>query len=152
MGFVPRSVYEFEAETALVIVEEGDAQMWVNRDWFTSLLAERDRYFADSYTAHAANERLIGEHLSLKQQKARDDIALDWMRHRINALEKQNAALLMKIGIPVPVPEIISDRPGTISPLPESLQFMPSFEDVGDQEAAQLGVQHDEDGTLIFTK
>ena len=127
--------------------------MWVNRPWMMALIAERDRLLFEWHTAHAANERLVGEHLHLRQQKSKDDVTIDWMRHRVNALEKINAQLLLKAtGIHVPIPEIVPTRPGTLSDPPLDMTYMPSFEDVGDSEAQRLGVEHENDGTLVFRK
>lgn len=87
----------------------------------------------------------------LSEQKAKDDITIDWMRHRINALEKLNAQLLMKAaGIFVPVPEIVPTRPGTITDT--SFDYSPDFNDVGDAEADRLGIKHADDGSLKYEK
>ncbi len=75
------------------------------------------------------------------------------MRHRNNSLERLNAQLLLKAaGIHVSVPEIVVDRPGTMTPsLPEAFAAsMPSFEDIGDAEAARLGIRHDKAGNLEY--
>jgi len=82
-------------------------------------------------------------------QKAKDDITIDWMRHRINALEKEKASLLVARGIAVSVPEIVIARPGTMSAPPE-FGSMPTFEDVGDDAAKKFGLAHDEEGHLVL--
>jgi hypothetical protein len=73
------------------------------------------------------------------------------MRHRINALEKERSILLMRAaGIALPVPEIVPTMPRSTAP---GFDALPSFEDVGDGEAARLGLSNDEaTGELIHTK
>jgi len=86
----------------------------------------------------------------LREQKAKDDITIDWMRHRVNALEKEKAALLVSKGVNISVPEIVPTRPGTISAPPAGFDHLPSFEDVGDEQAAQFGLSHDDAGRLVL--
>jgi hypothetical protein len=125
--------------------------MWVNRKFFEGILetcrqheerSNQDRGLIGGYQAR--------EILQITQ-KAKDDITIDWMRHRINSLEKMNALFMQKIaGIALPVPEIVPTRPGSMT-IPD-FSAMPSFEDIGDAEARALGIQHDEAGELMFTK
>ena len=125
--------------------------MWVNRELF-------DRTLAD--TRNKMNEIAVLNHdlvvastvvLEMKTQKAKDDITIDWMRHQVNALSKQNALLIAKAaGIHVPVPEIVPTRPGSMT-VPD-FSSMPSFEDVGDDEATRLGIAHSLGGELVFQK
>lgn len=117
--------------------------MWVNKAMLQQILDEnRDM--------HGATRSVVYE--SLKAQHARDTMTIDWMRHRINALEKERAILLNKVaGVHIPVPEIVPTRPGTLSRDLPDFDSLPSFEDVGDQEAARLGIKHAEDGSLNYT-
>lgn len=125
--------------------------MWVSK-------REYDRLEGQVKDFRAENINLAGDvrvlHVKLEAaatQKAKDDITIDWMRHRVNALEKQNSLLLGKAaGIQVPVPEIVPTRPGSMT-VPD-FSSMPSFEDIGDEAAKQEGIQHDEVGQLVFTK
>lgn len=127
--------------------------MWVNKQLFQTILDDNK-----DMQVRLSGERIDNAKLSMivteaRTQKAKDDITIDWMRHRINALEKQNAILLQKAaGVTVPVPEIVPTRPGTIAGEGLDMQTMPSFEDVGDAEAERLGIKHDEEGVLVFTK
>lgn len=131
--------------------------MWINQVAWAAFLcvidrtnAERDRMAEQWDAAHGTNERLVGEQVALKAQKAKDDLHIDWLRHRVNALEKQNAQLLMKVtGVPFAIPEIVANRPGTMT-LPPEFDTMPSFEDVGDVEADRLGLALDENGQLLY--
>lgn len=122
--------------------------MWVNRDIYERLLANDEVLQREWRVCHAANERLTGEHIMLHAQKIKDDISIDWLRHRVNALEKQNAQLLQKVtGVAFPTPEIVAVRPGTMT---VDFDTMPSFEDLGDAEAARLGVSLDEQGHVVY--
>ena len=125
--------------------------MWVNRELFDrTLLDSRNKMNEIAVLNHdlvVANTTV----LEVRTQKAKDDITIDWMRHQVNALSKQNALLIAKAaGIHVPVPEIVPTRPGSMT-VPD-FSSMPSFEDVGDDEATRLGLAHSLDGELVFQK
>ena len=123
--------------------------MWVNKELYQVVLDDNKKLMHEWNVAHGANELLIGQHMELRSQKVKDDVSIDWLRHRVNALEKQNAVLVMKVGgVAFPVPEIVPTRPGTIST--PDFDSMPSFEDVGDKEAARLHLTHDDNGVLSF--
>jgi hypothetical protein len=118
--------------------------MWVNKALFQRLMDE-------SQHTNAAMRSTVYE--NLKAQHARDTMTIDWMRHRINALEKERAILLNKVaGVIIPVPEIVPTRPGTLSRDIPDFDSLPSFEDVGDGEAHRLGIAHNDAGGLVFTK
>jgi hypothetical protein len=123
--------------------------MWVNKQLFELVIAD-NKAQADKSTAWQNTSHALQAQLDEKRaQKAKDDITIDWMRHRVNALEKTNAILLQKAaGVHLPVPEIVPTRPGTMT-MP-TFDSMPSFEDVGDEEAKRLGVAHDEAGFAQF--
>ena len=96
---------------------------------------------------------MSGAHAKLAEQKAKDDLTIDWMRHRINALERANSILMNKVsGVHMSVPEIVASRPGTMSNLPDTMTHMPSFEDVGDEEGKRLGVFHNAEGEIDYAK
>lgn len=125
--------------------------MWVNRQFFDMVIADNKKQ-ADQLTRWQNTCHILQtKHDDALSQKAKDDITIDWMRHRVNALEKEKAALLVSKGIAVSVPEIVPGRPGTMSAPPMDFQSMPSFEDVGDTEAARLGVGHDDAGNLVLS-
>lgn len=129
--------------------------MWIPKSVWVGYehtrIADAQRIEALVREAGAAGQLQV----SYLTQKAKDDITIDWMRHRVNALEKQNAVLMQKAtGVAMPIPEIVPTRPGTLSQTPmmlPNLNELPSFEDVGDNEAARLGIMHDEDGTAVYT-
>lgn len=131
--------------------------MWVNSVAWSVIIAQLNGQ--DETIAHLRDIN-VGAHIriavsdaqvvEMSRQKVKDDLTIDWMRHRVNALEKEKAQLLMKVtGVMFSVPEIVPTRPGTMSPFAEFDQ-MPSFEDVGDREAARLGLSLDESGQLVY--
>lgn len=123
--------------------------MWVNRVLFETVLADNKKQTDDIASLKVSCERFATESISLRVQKAKDDLTIDWMRHRINALEKERAILLQKsAGIALPTPEIVPTRPGSMT-IP-NFDTMPSFEDVGDTEAARLGIKHDPEGVVEY--
>ena len=125
--------------------------MWVNKELFQAIIEDNKKQ-ADLLTKWQTNcAEIQGKLDALSSQKAKDDITIDWMRHRINALEKVNSQLMAKVaGVLLPVPEIVPTRPGTVT-VP-SFDYMPSFEDIGDEAAKHYGVVHSDDGTLEFVK
>lgn len=127
----------------------GDVGMWVNRKLFDMIVADNRAMIVQATNASVQHGIDAATITTLREQKAKDDITIDWMRHRINALEKEKGSLLVSKGIPVAVPEIVPGRPGTMS-APPSYDFMPSFEDVGDDKARELGIEHDPDGNIQF--
>lgn len=123
--------------------------MWINKAFFEMVIADNkaqaDKLNAWQNTCHA----LQAKHDDALAQKAKDDITIDWMRHRINALEKERTILVQKVaGIALPTPEIVPTRPGSMT-IP-NFNELPSFEDVGDAEAARLGISHDDMGYAEF--
>ena len=123
--------------------------MWVNKQLFDTILTDNktqaERLSAVWNTCHV----LQTKYDEAAAQKIRDASMLDWLRHRVNALEKQNAIMLAKIsGVHFPVSEIVPSKPHTLE---AAFDHLPSFEDVGDGEVARLGLDHDEYGALKFT-
>jgi hypothetical protein len=125
--------------------------MWIDRKYFELIVAERERLVEKVTHLEANGMSLATQVVTAQTQKAKDDITIDWMRHQVNALSKQNALLIAKAaGIHVPVPEIVPTRPGTMT-VPD-FSSMPSFEDVGDDEANRLGIDLTVDGLIEYTK
>ena len=110
--------------------------MWVDRKLFDDLrLAE-------------ANQR--GVATTLKEEVISLRSTLDWMRVRLTQLEHERAVLISNyMGITVTAPRF--EKAPQTSDFNHPLQALPSFEDVGDEEAARLGVGHNPDGTLRYT-
>lgn len=123
--------------------------MWVNKRWFESVL-ETNKFLttglAAARQAEVVDQVMVVE---LRLQKSKDDITIDWLRSRVNALEKERTVLLMKAaGIALPTPEITPVGPRVFdSP---KYDMGTDFNDVGDAEAARLGITHDEEGNLAY--
>lgn len=127
--------------------------MWVNREMFDMIVADNKATTQALFDAEHWLRDLQGAHRAVREQKAKDDLTIDWMRHRVNALEKMNAILMQKAtGIALPVPEIVPTRPGTIAGQGIDYDTMPSFEDVGDAEAKRLGIKHATDGSVEYSR
>lgn len=125
--------------------------MWVNKSLFEMIVADNKAQQEAVLFERTGASRMSAVVSECRTQKAKDDISIDWLRHRVNALEKQNAVLMMKAtGVAMPVPEIVADRPGTMT-VPD-FETMPSFEDVGDGEARRLGIKHTDDGVVEYVK
>jgi hypothetical protein len=125
--------------------------MWVNKTLFDMIVADNkaqaEKLAAWQNTCHA----LQANHDSALAQKAKDDITIDWMRHRINALEKERTILLQKVaGIALPIPEIVPTRPGTLTMPALDFNTLPTFDDMGDDDAKKHGIQHQDDGSVQY--
>lgn len=84
-----------------------------------------------------------------------------WLQTQVNTLQYERASLLSKVtGAPVLVPTLKTDDSSPISPpvghKPDPNQFYNQlaalFDDPGDEMASTLGITHDEDGALVYTK
>lgn len=108
--------------------------MWVDRNTFYGVQGELTLRQHESATLREQNKIL--------------ETNLNWMRVRVNQLEKERAQLLYHITeIKIPVPEI------KIPEMPRSgdvFNALPSFEDMGDEEAKAEGIRHAPDGTLLY--
>jgi hypothetical protein len=89
----------------------------------------------------------------LSDQNRMLQTTLDWMRVRMTQVETERAQMLFTFtGVKIAVPTIERETPpgphrGNVSDI---LAAVNHFGDVGDTEAAQLGVQWNPDGTLRF--
>jgi hypothetical protein len=93
-----------------------------------------------------------GQASVLREQLASQKVSLDWLRTRVNQLEKERAILMReRTGLNIPIPEIVEHIGGNAmrTVVPPSMQ-MPSFEDIGDEAAQQLGITHNENGELDY--
>ncbi len=125
--------------------------MWINRDFFNTLTEDHGEQIEQLKQKAAEVAALVAENRQILVQKAKDDLTMDWLRHRVNALEKQNTVLLQKAtGLAFATPEIVPTRPGTMT-VPD-FAHLPSFEDVGDDEAVRLGIRHTEDGEVSYSR
>ena len=106
-----------------------------------------DRQTYDDLRLDAAEAR--GAKQALERQVSALDTTMDWMRVRVNQLEEERAQLLFTYtGVKVSVPKI--SRAPEIDPTPyrRTMDEMPSFEDVGNEAAAALGLSWNPDGTM----
>ena len=85
---------------------------------------------------------------ALERQVATQKTHIEWMAHRLTQLEHERAQLIYRyMDVKISVPTIELDTPAT----PEtssSMSDLPSFNDVGDEEAKKLGLDWDEDGRV----
>lgn len=79
---------------------------------------------------------------------------VDWLRVRVNQLEHERATLFQAVTkLPMSVPSIRPADPYAASSAPNTRPDMAAlFEDVGDELARTLGIDHDADGRLVYTK
>ena len=78
------------------------------------------------------------------------ETTMDWMRTRLTQLEHERAMLIQNyMGITIKVPTV--EKQHTPSPHVNPLFAAPNFEDVGEDEAARMGISHNPDGTLRYT-
>ena len=106
-----------------------------------------DRKLFDDLRLSEANQR--GVAVTLKEEVIALRSTLDWMRVRLTQLEHERAVLISNyMGITVTAPRF--ETAPQKSDFNHPLQSLPSFEDVGDEEAARLGVGHNPDGTIRF--
>lgn len=126
--------------------------MWFSKEVFEMLAGGKQQLQDALATQLVRNAEVVGQIIEIRSQKVKDDLTIDWMRHRVNALEKERAQLMMKVaGVHLPIPELVSTRPGTMSALPD-FDFTPSFESMSDAEAARLGITHDEAGQVVYSE
>jgi hypothetical protein len=99
----------------------------------------------------AARAKAEGEARALAEQNKALQVSLDWFRVRISQLEQERAIMIYNFsGVKVPVQTI--ERAPDQESVGEKLNRLPSFEDLGDKEAARLGVDWDSDGTIKFAE
>jgi hypothetical protein len=121
--------------------------MWVSRYLFGMIVADNKTLQEAVAFERIGASRMSALTNTLREQKAKDDVTIDWMRHRINALEKERTILLQTVaGITLPTPEIAKSEPRTV----EAPQFGMAFEDMGDAEAVKLRITHDEGGNIVY--
>jgi len=100
------------------------------------------------------NAELTGHASELRASLSSAQTTIDWLKNRVNQLEKERAILFREVThLNIPVPEIATAPGRAMSahvPAPEHLA-MPDFEDVGDDRAAQLGLAHNDAGELTYS-
>jgi hypothetical protein len=106
------------------------------------------------------NHRLTGEVLALRTQIAITQNNFEWARERMNYLEQERGLLFARLlNVETPVPQVMRTHNSTptVTGLPledqTSRNFQVTFEDVGDEQAQQLGIEHDtETGNVVYRR
>ena len=113
--------------------------MWIDRKIYQE---HRDQLVQAQATASAE----VAANRALKE-------SLNWLMLRVTQLERERAVFIERMfGVKINVPEI---APAAIVPDPfaeHPLNTMPSWDDMGDEEALRQGVSHTPEGTVQYTK
>lgn len=80
------------------------------------------------------------------------DSALGWFMHRLTQVEQERSKLIFNFtGVKVEAPTYERDEPTPIKSGPENpLNALPTFNDMGDKEAAKDGYDWDSEGRLTL--
>src|SRR3990167_3115262 len=102
-----------------------------------------------SQTFHKQLATAEAEARAAREQVAYLQATLEWSRVRLTQLEKERAQLVYAaLGAKIPVPEFTQDP---TAGLPQNLlTSMPSFDDLGDEEAARQGIGWKDDGSVKY--
>ena len=104
--------------------------MWLNRETYDDLRLD--------LTKNHEEARILAE------QNHHLTTTMEWFRVRITQLEQERAQLLFNYtGVKVPTPRIEYEHAAEAA-------HPPHFRDVGDAEAARLGISWDEAGNLVY--
>ena len=107
--------------------------MWIKR-------AEYDKLMERALVAQ-------GEKEALQRQLISQQGTTDWMIHRMTQLEHERAALIYRyMDIKITVPELVPEQPKTETSVIGN--DLPSFNDVGDEQAKALGLDWDDQGRV----
>ena len=116
--------------------------MWIDRKTYTDIRQELTDARAELRGMQNAQQSLM--------------TTMDWMRVRLTQLEHERAVLIQNfMGVTIAVPTIEQEKPVRVAGTPRSdfdhpLHAMPSFDDVGDDEARRLGITYNPDGTVHY--
>lgn len=110
--------------------------MWIKAELFQELIQKQAQWEGVSRTLELQNRAM--------------QTTQDWLRTRVTQLEKERAQLLFNYtGVKVPVPEI---QPAYDHLSEHKFNEMPSFNDVGDIEAARLGIEWNAGGEIVYKR
>lgn len=120
--------------------------MWINRNVYQDLQNELVKA-RETATAEVVANRALKE-------------TLNWLMHRVTQLEKERVVMVQRIfdvklpspefaPVPETKPEILPNPFGANSKLNEIADL---FADMGDERAAKEGIQHDDEGAVVYTK
>ena len=111
--------------------------MWISRELFIGLVEKESK--------------ARGELAALQTRFAAQDSMVDWFRIRLTQLEKERAQMILKYtGVAIETPVFAKEPEQT--PLDQVLGEVSTFDDVGDEIAAKMGIGWKQDGTLDYTK
>lgn len=86
----------------------------------------------------------------LKQQET----TLAWFMHRLTQVEQERSRLIFNytgVKLEAPTYELENPEQNAASMIQRNpLNSLPSFQDVGDEEAAKLGIEWDDEGKLVY--
>ena len=113
--------------------------MWLKRKIYDDLKDMLARQ------TNAANSFLVANQ-ELRARVVAQDTTVDWFRVRISQLEMERAQMLYNYtGVKIATPSI---ERAPESDVARALQATQHFQDIGDAEAARLGIGWTEDGSL----
>ena len=81
------------------------------------------------------------------------EVTLGWFMHRLTQVEHERSKLIFNFtGVKVDAPtyEQAAPEPTAADLHKNPLNSIPSFADVGDVEAAKLGIDWDEEGAVVY--
>ena len=111
--------------------------MWIERKLFMDLIQKESV--------------ARGELAALQTRFAAQDSMVDWFRIRLTQLEKERAQMILKYtGVAIETPVFAKEPEQT--PLDQVLGEVSTFDDVGDEIAAKMGIGWKQDGTLDYTR
>ena len=111
--------------------------MWISRELFIGLVEKESK--------------ARGELAALQTRFAAQDSMVDWFRIRLTQLEKERAQMILTytgVAISSPVFAKEPEKPA----IDQVLGEVSTFDDVGDEVAARLGIGHNPDGTLNYSR
>lgn len=110
--------------------------MWVNTRIYGRLAADSEQ-----------KQQVEGALRILAEQNKVLQVNLDWLRTRVSQLERERALMLYKFtGVKIETPEFQPVVAPDAADMLNAVNAM--FQDVGDEQAARLGIEHLPDGTL----
>lgn len=108
--------------------------MWISRQMFTELVKDRSE--------------ASGVAQALEKQNIALQATMDWLRMRLTQLEHERAQLIYNyMGVKINVPTL---EPAPTAKLSDIVNEAVSFDDMGDTEAAKLGIGWNEAGEVEY--
>lgn len=110
--------------------------MWIDRATFMGLVQ--------------GEAKSRGELAALQTRFASQDAMCDWFRIRLTQLEKERAQMIKQYtGVIIETPVFAKEDK---APIEQVLSEVSTFDDVGDDIAKRLGIGHNPDGTVNYSK